>query len=91
MNPSEDARQNVYKSILKTASKRLEQAVPASSEGTFGHLSLAGVLNLLFLLRGEFGSIGDYITTQRAIRAVVGDELLWAEPKTSPAPIELVQ
>jgi hypothetical protein len=32
MNPSEDARQNVYKSILKTASKRLEQAVPGSSE-----------------------------------------------------------
>jgi hypothetical protein len=93
MNPSEDARQNVYKSILKTASKRLEQAVPGSSEGTFGHLSLAAVLNLLFLLRGEWGSIGDYVTTQRAIRAVVGDELLWAEPKdsTPPAPIELVQ
>jgi hypothetical protein len=96
MNPSEaetNARQNVYQSILKTANKRLEQAVPGSSEGTFSHLSLAGVLNLLFLLRGEFGSIGDYVTTQRAIRALVGDELLWAEPqKVTPAsPIELVQ
>jgi hypothetical protein len=92
MNPSEDARQNVYKSILKTASKRLEQAVPGSSDGTFGHLSLAAVLNLLFLLRGEWGSIGNYVTTQRAIRAVGGDDLLWAEPqKESPAPIELVQ
>jgi hypothetical protein len=91
MNPSEDARQNVYKSILKAASKRLEQAVPGSSEGTFGQLSLAAVLNLLFLMRGEWGSIGDYVTTQRAIRALVGDELLWAEPqKSSPAPIELV-
>lgn len=92
MNSSEDARQNVYQSILKTTSKRLEQAVPGSSEGTFGHLSLAAILNLLFLLRGEWGSIGDYVTTQRAIRAVVGDELRWAEPqKESPAPIELVQ
>ncbi len=92
MNPSEDARQKVYKSILKTASMRLEQAVPGSSEGAFGHLSLAAVLNLLFLLRGEWGSIGDYVTTQRAIRAVIGDELLWAEPqKENPAPIELVQ
>jgi hypothetical protein len=93
MNPSEDARQNVYQSILKTANKRLEQAILGSSEGTFGHLSLAAVLNLLFLLRGEWGSIGDYVTTQRAIRALVGDELLWAEPKDStlPAPIELVQ
>jgi hypothetical protein len=93
MNPSEDARQNVYKSILKTASKRLEQAIPGSSEGAFTHLSLAAILNLLFLLRGEWGSIGDYVTTQRAIRTLVGDELLWAEPQkaTPPAPIELVQ
>jgi hypothetical protein len=93
MNPSEDARQNMYQSLLKAASKRLEQAIPGSSEGTFSHLSLAGVLKLLFLLRGEFGSIGDYVTTQRAIRALVGDELLWAEPQksTPPAPMELVQ
>ena len=92
MNPPEDARQNVYQSILKTASKRLEQAIPGSSEGTFAHLSLAAILNLLFLLRGEWGSIGDYVTTQRAIRALVGDELLWADPqKSPPAPIELVQ
>jgi hypothetical protein len=83
----------VYQSILKTASKRLEQAIPGSSEGTFAHLSLAAILNLLFLLRGEWGSIGEYMTTQRAIRALVGDELLWAEPQkmTPDAPTELVQ
>jgi hypothetical protein len=93
MNPSEDARRNVYQHILNAANKRLEQAIPNSSDGAFSDLSLAGVLNLLFLLRGEFGSIGDYVTTQRAIRAVVGDELLWAEPQkaTPPTPIELVQ
>jgi hypothetical protein len=76
MNPSEDAKQAVYQSILKTTSKRLEQAIPGSSEGTFGNLSLAAALNLLFLLRGEWGSIGDYVTTQRAIPALVGDPLL---------------
>ena len=96
MNPSEietDARRNVYQHILKAANKRLEQAIPGSSEGAFSHLSLAAILNLLFLLRGEWGSIGDYVTTQRAVRALVGDELLWAEPlkATPPAPIELVQ
>jgi hypothetical protein len=91
MNPSEDARQNVHQHILKSANRRLEQAIPGS-EGAFAQLSLAALLNLLFLLRGEWGSIGDYVTTQRAIRAVVGDELLWAEPKkATPAPIELVQ
>jgi len=94
MNPSEietNARQNVYQSILKTANKRLEQAIPGS-EGAFAQLSLAALLNLLFLLRGEWGSIGDYVTTQRAIRALVGDELLWAEPqKATAAPVDLVQ
>ena len=62
MNPPEDAKQNVYQSILKTANKRLEQAIPGSSDGTFGHLSLAAVLHLLFLLRGDWGSIGDFVT-----------------------------
>lgn len=91
MNPLEGARQHLYQSLLKTVNKRLEQAIPRS-EGAFAHLSLAALLNLLFLIRGEWGSIGDYVTTQRAIRGIVGDELLWAEPETSaPAPVELVQ
>ena len=85
-------RQHVYRSILKMASKRLEQAIPGSSEGAFAHLSLAALLNLLFLMRGDWGSIGDYVTTQRALRATVGDDLLWADPQgPTPAPPELVQ
>jgi hypothetical protein len=84
-------KQAVYQSILKTAQKRLEQAVPGSTEGAFAHLSLAAVLNLLFLLRGEWGSIGDYVTTQRALRTLIGDDLLWAEQqKAAPASLELV-
>jgi len=89
--PEANARQAVYQSILKTACKRLEQAIPGS-EGAFAHLSLDAVLNVLFLIRGEWGSIGDYVTTQKAIRALVGDELLWAAPeKSPPALIEVVQ
>jgi hypothetical protein len=90
---TEDAiRQNVYQHILKAANRRLEQTIPGSSEGAFARLSLAAVLNLLFLIRGEWGSIGDFVTTQRALRAIVGDDLLWAEPqKSSPAPDELIQ
>jgi hypothetical protein len=31
------------------------------------------------------------VTTQKALRELVGDELLWAEPKKPiPAPLELV-
>src|SRR6266581_3314401 len=68
---TEDAiRQNVYQHILKATNRRLEQAIPGSSEGAFARLSLAAVLNLLFLIRGEWGSIfGDFVTTQRALRA----------------------
>jgi hypothetical protein len=83
-------RQNVYEHILKAANKRLELAIPGS-EGAFANLSLGALLNLLFLMRGEWGSIGDFVTTQRALRASVGDDLLWAEPqKSSPSPVELV-
>src|SRR5439155_13902739 len=54
--------------------------------------SPVAVLNLLFLIRGEWGSIGDFVTTQRALRAIVGDDLLWAEPqKPSPAHDKLIQ
>jgi hypothetical protein len=83
-------KQTVYEHILKAASRRLEQAIPGS-DGAFAHLSLGELVNLLFLMRGEWGSIGDFVTTQKALRASVGDDLLWAERlKPSPAPIELV-
>lgn len=84
-------KQNIYQQILKTAYRRLEQAIPGS-EGAYTHLSLGRALNLLFFLRGEWGSIGDFMTTHQSLRAVVGDDLLWAEPqKSSPAAAELVQ
>ena len=84
-------RQNVYEHILKAANRRLELTIPGS-EGAFAHLSLGALVNLLFLMRGEGGSIGDFMTTQKALRASVGDDLLWAEPqKSSITPAELVQ
>jgi len=84
-------RQNVYDQILKAANKRLEQAIPGS-DGSYASLSLGRALNVLFLLKGEWGSIDDYWTTYQAVRALVGDDLLWSEPpKSSPAPAELIQ
>jgi len=47
-------RQHVYGAILKMANRRLEQAIPGSSEGAFGRLSLAALPNLLFLGRGDW-------------------------------------
>jgi hypothetical protein len=84
-------KQNMYEQILKSTNKRLEQAIPGS-EGAFTHLPLGAVVNLLFLLKGEWGSIGDFVTTVKALRATVGDELIWADPqKSSTAPAELIQ
>jgi hypothetical protein len=88
---NETMKQAVYKYLLKATHKRLAQAIPGSEEGAFAHLSLAALLNLLFLLRGEWGSLGDFMTTLRALRALVGDELLWAEPqKTTSASVEVL-
>jgi hypothetical protein len=84
-------RQNIYQQILQAAHRRLEQTIPGS-EGAYTHLSLGRILNLLFLLKGEWGTIGDFWTTHQALRAVIGDDLLWAEPeKSPPVPAELVQ
>jgi hypothetical protein len=84
-------RQAAYQYALKATHKRLEQAIPGSLEGSFSDLSLAAALNLLFLFRGEWGSVGDYITTQRALRTLFGDDLLWAEPAKTSAAVGLVQ
>lgn len=84
-------KQNIYEQILKTANRRLEQAIPGS-EGAYTNLSLGRAMNLLFFLRGEWGSIGDFMTTHQALRAVVGNDLLWADPqKSPPASAELIQ
>ena len=81
----------MYENVLKAANRRLEPVIPGS-EGAFAHLSLAALVNLLFLMRGEWGSIGGLVTTQKALLASVGDDLLWAEPQKTPAaPAELVQ
>ena len=92
MITEDSIRLNVYQHILKVANRRLEQAIPGSSASAFARLSLASVVNLLFLIRGEWGSIGDFVTTQKALRALVGDDLLWAEPhKPPPPPVESIQ
>jgi hypothetical protein len=82
---NESKREAAYRFILKTLNRRLEQTIPDIEEGDFEHLSLAGVLNMLFLLRGDWGSVGDFVGTLKALRAILGDDLVWSEPalKTS--------
>jgi len=86
MNPdntttTDGIRMLVYRQIMKALNKRLEQTLPGASEGMFSQLSLCAGLNLLFLIKGEWGSLGDYITTQRALRLLLGEDLLWSSPQ----------
>jgi hypothetical protein len=88
----QNTKQVLYQYLLKTVQTRLAQSIPNSEAATFAHLSLSANLNLLFLVKGEWGSLGDYVTTQRAVRGLVGDDLLWAEPqKPTLASVEVVQ
>lgn len=74
--------QEIYSQLLKVIRARIDWAIKLPDDT---QLSLAYALNLLYLIRGECGSIGDYGTTLRALRAAIGDDLIWAEPPKSPA------
>ena len=74
---SNESQERIHLQLLRTIRAHID-AVIKLPEDT--QLSLASALNLLFLLRGEWGSIGDYVTTLKALRATIGDDLIWAEP-----------
>ena len=78
---SNESRDRIHTHLLGIIRARIG-AVMKLPDDT--QLSLACALNLLFLLRGESGSIGDYLTTLKAIRETVGDDLIWADPLKFP-------
>jgi hypothetical protein len=78
---TENATSLVYQRVQKAISKRVRDALPEVPENTLAQLSLSSLLNLLFVLRGEYGSVGDFIGTSKALRAVVGDRMFWEDPK----------
>jgi len=43
-------------------------------------LAVGHLLNILFLYRGEFGDVGDYGTTARALYELIGPDGLWKPP-----------
>jgi hypothetical protein len=78
------ARQVVYQHIVKAVSNRVENVIPELPKETLAQLSLAGLLNLLFLLRGDWATIGDYMTTSKVLRVLLGEKLLWSNPQEEP-------
>jgi hypothetical protein len=69
---SNESREKLHSLLLRTIRTRID-AIIKLPEDT--QLSLASASNLLFLLRGEWGSIGDYVTSLKALRAMVGGDL----------------
>jgi hypothetical protein len=84
MIAEDGTRMILYAFFLKAISKRVEDAVPELPKESLQNLSLAGLLNLLFLLRGEWSTLGDYTTTRRVLRTLLGDKLLWSSPQEQP-------
>jgi hypothetical protein len=74
---SKESQERICGQVLGTIRARINAVVKLPDET---QLSLACALNLLFLLKGEWGTIGDYVTTLKALRATIGDDLIWGEP-----------
>jgi hypothetical protein len=87
---NDSSKEKLQAYLLRTIRERIDAILQLSGLALSDEtpLSLASALNLLFLLRGEYGSIGDYGTSLRALRAMVGDDLMWSEPVKSPAVIQ---
>jgi hypothetical protein len=71
-----------YQFILKMLRKRLPPTL--SDQAELDELSMSEMLNLIFALYGPWGSLGDFSTTFRALRKIVGEEQLWKEPLVLP-------
>jgi hypothetical protein len=78
---SKESQERICGQVLRTIRARINAVVKLPDDT---QLSLACALNLLFLLKGEWGSIGDYLTTLKALRATIGDDLIWGEPSKLP-------
>ena len=78
-----------YQFILKTLRNRLPSTL--SDQAELNNLSMSELLNLIFVLYGTWGSVGDFSTTFKALRKIVGEEQLWKEPTVPPSVPGLVQ
>jgi hypothetical protein len=71
--------QHTHQQILKILRRRLADALRVD-ESDIPPQGVGDLTNALFLLHGQFGCLGDYNVTVRALHALLGD-LLWAKPE----------
>jgi len=73
---------HAHQQILRILRRRLADALRVD-ESEIPAEGVGNLTNALFLLHGQFGSLGDYNVTIRALYALLGD-LLWAKPEVQP-------
>jgi hypothetical protein len=66
--------------FLKSVSNRIMDTIPELPKEALENLPLAVLLSLLFLLRGEWGSPGDYMSTQKGLRSRAGRDIVLGQP-----------
>ena len=77
-----DNQRLVYEELRKLVVNRILEFTKNLDRSSIEQMSLRAQLNLLFLVCGTYGCIGDSGSTERVLRHLVGDALYteWPEP-----------
>ena len=92
MISNDTQRQKAYDRLRKLTSDRLVRAL-GIADGDLANLSLAALINMLFLMYGDGGSTGNFFASFGVSLELVGPDLIWLEPEVKKAAvaIEIVQ
>ena len=80
MIPNDTKRQKVYDRLRKLTSNRITRGLGLADEDLV-NLSLAQLINMLFLMHGDTGSTGNFNVSFGAALELIGPELVWHEPE----------
>ena len=84
MTSNETKKQQAYDRLRKLTSDRVARVLGLVDED-LANLSLALLINLLFLMHGDGGSTGNFGVSFAAALELVGLDLIWYEPETERA------
>jgi hypothetical protein len=86
MTANETKKQQAYDRLRKLSSNRVARVLGLVDED-LANLSLAQLINLLFLMHDDAGSTGNFNVSFVAALELVGVDLIWYEPETERATI----
>ena len=86
-----ESQQKIYDTLRQSVTARLVRAMDIA-EGDLAHLNLGELINALFLIRGDMGSVGSFLPTFHGALKLVGQDLMWQEPdKIAVIPTQRIQ